>query len=411
MADRKAMDEKIRRQFPLVYNHPEIAYLDNSATMQRPSHVLDAMRAFYEEENANPLRGLYDLSMRATEQYEGARELVRAFLNADDASEIIFTRNATESLNLVGYSYARTFLNEGDEILITIMEHHSNLLPWMQAAKAKGAVLRYVECDENGEISDEAFRACLSDRTRIVAMTHISNVLGVRNDVKHFAKLAHEAGAVFVCDGAQSVPHIPVDVQDLDVDFLAFSGHKMGGPMGIGVLYGKKHLLDAMPPFLYGGEMIEYVRRDSATYAELPHKFEAGTVNAAGAVGLGAAIRYYWELGFETILEREKHLSRYMMEKLGALPCVHILGSKDPDNHHGIYTFTVDGVHPHDIAAILDEDGVDVRAGHHCAQPLMKFLCTLSTTRASVGFYNTEDEIDRLAESLSTVREKMGITD
>lgn len=410
MADRKAMDEEIRQQFPLVFNHPEIAYLDNSATMQRPSYVLDAMRDFYEEDNANPLRGLYDLSMKATDQYEGARELVRAFINAEDTSEIIFTRNATESLNLVGYSYARTFLKEGDEILITIMEHHSNLLPWMEAAKAKGAVLKYVECDEKGQITEEAFRAALSDRTRIVAMTQISNVLGVKNDVKKFAAIAHEAGAVFVCDGAQSVPHIPVDVQDLDVDFLAFSGHKMGGPMGIGVLYGKKRLLDEMPPFLYGGEMIEYVRRDSATYAELPHKFEAGTVNAAGAVGLGAAIRFYNKIGFDEITERERSLSRYMMDRLSSLKHVHILGSDDPDNHHGIYTFTVDGVHPHDIAAILDEDGVDVRAGHHCAQPLMKFMHTLSTTRASVGFYNTEEEIDRLAKSLSTVREKMGIT-
>jgi cysteine desulfurase/selenocysteine lyase len=409
MADRKAMDEEIRQQFPLVFNHPEIAYLDNSATMQRPSYVLDAMRDFYEEENANPLRGLYDLSMRATEQYENARELVRGFINAKESAEIIFTRNATESLNLVGYSYARTFLKEGDEVLITIMEHHSNLLPWMQAAKEAGAVLRYVECDEYGHISGEAFREQIRDRTKIVAMTEISNVLGVRNDVKKFAKIAHEAGAVFVCDGAQSVPHIPVDVQDLDVDFLAFSGHKMGGPMGIGVLYGKRKLLDEMPPFLYGGEMIEYVKRDSATYAELPHKFEAGTVNAAGAVGLGAAIRFYQKIGFGTILEREKYLSRCMMEKLSALPYVHILGSKDPENHHGIYTFTVDGVHPHDIAAILDEDGVDVRAGHHCAQPLMKFMHTLSTTRASVGFYNTEEEIDRLVKSLSTVREKMGI--
>lgn len=409
MADRKAMDDEIRRQFPLVNNHPEIAYLDNSATMQKPSYVLDAMRDFYEEENANPLRGLYDLSMRATEQYENARERVRKFINAEDTAEIIFTRNATESLNLVGYSYARTFLREGDEVLITIMEHHSNLLPWMQAAKAAGAALKYVECDENGHISTEKFMEQITDRTRIVAMTQISNVLGVKNDVKEFAKIAHEAGAVFVCDGAQSVPHIPVDVQDLDVDFLAFSGHKMGGPMGIGVLYGKRKLLEEMPPFLYGGEMIEYVKRDSATYAELPHKFEAGTVNAAGAVGLGAAIRFYNEIGFETIMEREEYLSRLMMEELSALPYVHILGSKDPANHHGIYTFTVDGVHPHDIAAILDEDGVDVRAGHHCAQPLMKFMHTLSTTRASVGFYNTGEEIGRLVKSLSTVREKMGI--
>ncbi|MGI6117336.1 MAG: aminotransferase class V-fold PLP-dependent enzyme [Bilifractor sp.] len=409
MADRKTMDQEIRAQFPLVSRHPEIAYLDNSATMQRMTCVLDAMRDFYEEANANPLRGLYDLSVKATEQYEEARELVRAFINAKSTEEIIFTRNATESLNLVGYSYAREFLKEGDEVLITVMEHHSNLLPWMKAAESTGAKLVYLECDEKGSLSEEAFRSLLTPRTRIVAMTQISNVLGVCNDVKKFARIAHENGSVFVCDGAQSVPHIPVDVRDLDVDFLAFSGHKMGGPMGIGVLYGKKKYLKKMPPFLYGGEMIEYVKRDSATWAELPHKFEAGTVNAAGAVGLGAAIRFYNQIGFDVITERENHLSRYMMEKLTALPHVHILGSDDPDNHHGIYTFTVDGVHPHDIAAMLDEDRVDVRAGHHCAQPLLKFLGTMSTTRASIGFYNTEEEIDRLAESLSSVRERMGI--
>ena len=411
MANRSAMDEQIRKDFPLLRNHPEIAYLDNAATTQKPQAVLDAVRSYYETSNANPLRGLYDLSMRATEIYEDARELTRAFINAASTEEIIFTRNASESLNLVAYSWARTFLKEGDEILITIMEHHSNLLPWMQAANAIGAKLNYLEVNADGLITEEMFRNALSDRTRLVAMTQISNVLGVRNDIKTFAHIAHEADAVFVCDGAQSVPHIPVDVQDLDVDFLAFSGHKMAAPMGIGVLYGRKSLLEEMPPFLFGGEMIEYVRRDGATYAELPHKFEAGTVNAGGAAGLGAAIRYYQQIGFDVICEREEHLSRYAMERLQTIPYIHILGSEDGAAHHGIFTFLIDGVHPHDISAMLDEDGVNVRAGHHCAQPLMKHLKTLSTTRASFAFYNTEEEVDRLVNSLSQVRAKMGYKD
>lgn len=399
---------QIRNDFPLLVVHPEIAYLDNAATTQRPNTVLEAERKFYTESNANPLRGLYDLSMKATDAYEEARELVRSFIHAKSTSEIVFTRNTTESLNLVGYSYAQNFLKPGDEVLISIMEHHSNLLPWMIACQKNGATLKYLECDENGLITVEAFKAALNEHTKIVAMAQISNVLGVKNKIKQFASLAHAAGAVFVCDGAQSVPHIPVDVQELDVDFLAFSGHKMAGPMGIGVLYGKEALLDQMPPFLYGGEMIEYVYRDHATYAELPHKFEAGTVNAGAAVGLGAAIRYYDSIGMEAIEAREAQLGRYAMQKLSALPYVHILGAKEADAHHGIFTFTVDGVHPHDIAAMLDEDNVNVRAGHHCAQPLMKHLHTMSTTRASVAFYNLESEIDKLADSLSHVREKMG---
>lgn len=409
--ERKVQDEKIRKDFPLIFNHPEIAYLDNSATTQKPQSVIDREKAYYEEENANPLRGLYELSVRATEQYEGARELVRSFINARSTEEIIFTRNATESLNLLGYAWCGAFLHAGDEVLITVMEHHSNLIPWQQAAKRTGAVLKFLEPDEEGRISEEAFRAALTGKTKLVSMTQLSNVLGVCNDIKKFAAIAHEKGITFAADGAQSVPHIPVDVQDLDVDFLAFSGHKMLGPMGIGVLYGKKEILEKMPPFLFGGEMIEYVTREGATWAELPHKFEAGTVNAAGAVGLAEAIRYYQKIGWDVILEREKHLSEYLYEKLTAIPHLHLTGPKSGAAHHGIFTFTVDGVHPHDIAAILDADGVDIRAGHHCAQPLMKFLGTPSTTRASVSFYNTEEEIDRLASSLSNVRAAMGYQD
>ena len=397
----------IRNDFPLIANHPEIAYLDNSATAQKPQCVLDAETRYYREDNANPLRGLYDLSQRATQVYEDAREAVRGFINAESTEEIVFTRNASESLNLVAYSYG-AFLCPGDEILTTVMEHHSNMLPWQQAAKRSGATLKYIECDESGAVSEEAFRAALSGRTKIVAMTQVSNVLGVENDIKRFAALAHDADAVFVCDGAQSVPHIPVDVRELGVDFLAFSGHKMCGPMGVGVLYGKRELLEKMPPFLYGGEMIEYVTREGATYAELPHKFEAGTVNAAGAAGLAAAIGYYQKLGFENIVAREEQLSEAAYNALTAIPHLRLLGAAEAKAHHGIFTFTVEGVHPHDIAEILNADGVCIRAGHHCAQVLMQHLCTPSTARASLAFYNTEEEIARLAESLASVRRRMG---
>ena len=406
--ERRAIDAKIRRGFPLIHAHPEIAYLDNSATTQKPESVLRAMQHYYLEENANPLRGLYELSVKATEAYEDAREAVREFIHAASHEEIIFTRNATESLNLLAYAATEAFLGEGDEILITIMEHHSNLIPWQQAAARKGAVLKFLEPDEEGYISEEQFRRMLSPKTKLVSMTHISNVLGVKNDVKTFARLAHENGSLFVLDGAQSVPHIPVDVADLDVDFLAFSGHKMLAPMGIGVLYGKRDLLLAMPPFLFGGEMIEYVSREKATWAELPHKFEAGTVNVGGAVGLRAAIDYYKQLGWDTILEREAHLSCLAMEKLSAIPHLRVLGPKGGEEHHGIFTFTIEGVHPHDIAAILDADKVNIRAGHHCAQPLMQFMKTPSTTRASFAFYNTEEELDRFVESLRKVRREMG---
>lgn len=399
---------EVREDFPLIKNHPEIAYLDNGATMQKPQSVIEAVEKYYHEDNANPLRGLYELSVRATEDYEDARQKVADFIGAKSEEEIIFTRNATESLNLVAVSYGQNFLKEGDEILISIMEHHSNLLPWQQAAAKTGAKLNYVECDENGLITEEAFRKALTPNTKIVSMTMISNVLGVRNDIEKFAKIAHENGAIFICDGAQSVPHVRVNVQELGVDFLAFSGHKMGAPMGIGVLYGRKKLLKKMPPFLFGGEMIEYVTRESATYAELPHKFEAGTVNAGGAVGLSAAIDYYNSISIDTIEKREEELSEYAFDKLTKVPQLHLLGAKTAKAHHGIFTFTLDGVHPHDIAAILDSDKVCIRAGHHCAQPLLQFCGTPSTVRASLSFYNTEEEIDRLAASMASVRKRMG---
>ncbi len=400
--------EEIRADFPLLKANPELAYLDNSATSQRPECVLRAMTEFYEKSNANPLRGLYDLAQSATEAYEAARETVRRFLNAKSTEEIVFTRNATEALNLVAYSYGGTVLQPGDEILVSVMEHHSNLLPWQQAARRTGAVLNYVECDKDGRLTEEMFRAALTDRTKIAAVTHVSNVLGWENDIQAFAGACHERGIALVADGAQSVPHMSVDVQALDVDFLAFSGHKMLAPMGIGVLYGKKEHLEAMPPFLTGGEMIDSVSRYDAVYAKLPHKFEAGTVNAGGAVGLAAAIDYIEKIGFDFIGEREGALTRLAMGELQKLPFVHILGSDQAAEHHGILSFTVDGVHPHDVSAILDAEHVAVRAGHHCAQPLHQHLGVMSSTRASFAFYNTEDEIRRFAACLTGIRRKMG---
>ena len=396
-----------RRDFPLLARYPEMAYLDSSATEQKPLPVLDAIETYYREHNANPLRGLYALSQMATEAYEDARETVRQFINAAGSEEIIFTRNATESLNLIAYSYGQR-LGPGDEIIISVMEHHSNLIPWQQLALRSGAVIKWLDCDEDGQLSRENLASLLSSHTKIVAITHISNVLGTENDIRTFAKMAHDAGAIFVCDGAQSIPHIPVDVQALDVDFLAFSGHKMLGPMGIGVLYGKRDLLNSMPPFLFGGEMIEYVTRENATWAELPHKFEAGTVNAGDAVGLKAAIQYYKALGFDNIQKREQELGRLAYDALDAVPHLHILGARNADAHHGIFSFVLDGVHPHDISEILSADNVCVRAGHHCAQVLMQHMRTPSTVRVSLAFYNTESEIQRLQESLLSVRRRMG---
>lgn len=398
---------EIRKDFPLLMSN-DVIYLDTAATSQKPSCVLEAERTFYEKYNANPLRGLYELGEAATEKYEEARETVREFLNAREAAEIVFVRNATEGLNLVAYSFGSLVLKPGDEILVSIMEHHSNLLPWQQAAARTGAVVKYLECTEDGKYTEEAFKEALSERTKIVAMTQVSNVLGCKNDIKRFAQLAHEAGAYFVADGAQSVPHMAVDVQDLDVDFLAFSGHKMYAPMGIGALYAKRELLEQMPPFLCGGEMIESVTRERTVFAQPPQRFEAGTVNAGGAVGLGAAIDYINAIGFEQIEKQESMLTQLAAERLQKIPHVHLIGSDDPAEHHGILTFSIDGVHPHDIAAILDADHIAVRAGHHCAQPLHQHLGVMSTTRASLGFYNTEEEIVKFTDSVAQIRRKMG---
>ena len=404
---RYVMDwNKIRSDFPLIANNPDLVYLDSAATSQRPASVLEAEKVFYENYNANPLRGLYDLSQKATECYEDARANVAKFIGAKP-EEIVFTRNASESLNLVAFCLS-SLLSAGDEVVITVMEHHSNIIPWQQACKHTGATLKFIECDDEGLISEDVFRSAVTDKTKIVSMVHVSNVLGVKNDVKTFAKIAHEVGALFVCDGAQSVPHMAVDVKDLDVDFLSFSGHKMGAPMGIGALYGKYELLNKMPPFLTGGEMIEFVTREDATWAEVPHKFEAGTVNAGGAYALSAAIDYYNKVGIDNIAAREDELSVYAYKALSDVPYLHIIGSTDPLQHHGIFAFTLEGVHPHDIAEILNADNICIRAGHHCAQPLLQFIGVNSAARASIMFYNTEEEIDKLADSLKTIRRRMG---
>ena len=371
-----------RRDFPLLMQETA-AYLDNAATAQRPQCVLDAEKTFYETQNANPLRGLYPLSIAAAEAVEEARLAVRDFLHAKSSQEIIFTRNTTEALNLVAYSYGLSHVHAGDEVVVSILEHHSNLLPWQMVCRQTGATLKFIDCEMDGRLDLNKVSEIITDKTKIVAVTHVSNVIGRVNPIREIADMAHR-------------------------DFLAFSGHKVFGPMGIGALYGKRRLLEKMPPFLSGGEMIESVTRTGATYAELPYKFEAGTGNAAGAVGLHAAIRYMQSVGFDTMHERETALVARMMAGMADMPFIHVLGSENPEEHSGIVTFTVDGVHPHDVSEILAADGVCIRAGHHCAQPLLKHLGYSSTVRASCAFYNTPDEVNRLLDSLKTIRERMG---
>ncbi len=418
MSDNKDLrleDEEIRKDFHLLKNR-EIVYFDNAATTQKPESVMAAWKKYYDYDNANPFRGVYELSVDATDAYEEARNVVADFINAKQ-NEIIFTRNASESINLLAYSFASHVIKAGDEIIVSIAEHHSNFLPWQEAAKRLGAKVVFFECEEDGRFLSEKLESLINDKTKILAITHVSNVLGRINDIKTFAKIMHEHGGYIVCDGAQSLPHIPVDVKDLDVDFLAFSGHKMLAPMGIGVLYGKLELLEDMPPFLYGGEMIETVTVEGATYAEVPHKFEAGTVNVGGAVALAEAVKYYNAIGFEKIVERERNLTKYAMDKIKELEGFTILGSQNAEEHEGIITFLIEGVHPHDIASIMDTFHVAVRAGHHCAQPLLQYLYDkrekknaggISTTRASIAFYNIHEEVDKLVEALSKVRSEMG---
>lgn len=396
-----------KKDFPLLMNR-SIAYLDNAATEQRPVPVLEAENNFYEKYNANPLRGLYELGVEATEQYENARERVRRFLNAGSTKEIIFTRNTTESINLVAYSYGLNFLHAEDEILVTVMEHHSNLLPWQMVAKATGARLVYLDCEQDGTLTAQEIENKITSHTKLAAIGHVSNVLGCINPVETVIEKVHANGGVVLVDAAQSAPHMKVDVAKLDADFVVFSGHKLMASMGIGVLYGKEALLEQMPPFLSGGEMIEYVTRTGAAYAQLPHKFEAGTVNGGGAVSLAAALDYMDSIGMDNIVCKEQELTKYAFEGMQQTPGVQIIGSPNWEEHHGIISFAVQDVHPHDVASILDEDGVAIRAGHHCAQPLLAHLGIRSCARASFAFYNTKEDIDRFLASLSQVRRKMG---
>lgn len=405
-----------RNDFPLLQKNQTI-YLDNAATAQKPAVVIETEKKFYEESNANPLRGFYPLSLAATKAYEDARKTVQNFIHAESEKEIIFTRNTTESLNLIAYSYALHHLKAGDEIVVSIMEHHSNMLPWQMVAKMTGAVIRYLEFPKYTEkdfaetdeyFSDEILQKCINEKTKLIAVCQVSNVLGCVNPIRKMAKLAHAAGAVIVVDAAQSAPHMPIDVKELDVDFLAFSGHKLLGPMGIGVLYGKQELLEEMPPFMTGGEMIQSVTTEGAIFAELPHKFEAGTVNAAGAAGLAAAIEYIQKIGFDRIQQKELELTKRAMDGLASLPHVHVIGSDNPENHTGIVTFTIDDVHSHDVSEIMAADGIDIRAGHHCAQPLLAYLGVYNAARASIMFYNTPEEVDAFVNSVASVRRRMG---
>lgn len=403
------MDIKsVKQQFPVldqeVNGHP-LVYLDSTATAQKPISVIEAVEEFYRKDNSNVHRGVHTLGTRATDLYEGAREKVRRFINAKSSAEIIFNRGTTTGLNLVAQSYARANLKEGDEILITPMEHHSNIIPWQQAAKATGATLKYLPLQEDGTILLDDVRDHITNNTKIVAMAHVSNVLGTINPIKKVAKIAHDHGAVIVVDGAQGAPHTKVDVQDFDCDFYTFSGHKMCAPTGIGVLYGKRELLEEMEPVEFGGEMINVVDLYDSTWADLPAKFEGGTPIIAGAIGLGAAIDFLNDIGMDAIKEHEEVITHYAMERLGEIDDLTIFGPKE---RAALVTFNLGDIHPHDVATVLDSSGIAVRAGHHCAQPLMKWLDVSATARASFYLYNTEDDIDRLVEGLLKTKEYFG---
>ena len=394
-----------KRDFPLLANHPDLAFLDSAATAQRPKTVLDAQRRFYEEMNANALRGLYRLSVEATEAIDVARNRVARFIGAPKAQDVVMCRNASEALNIVAKAFAPTVLEPGDEVCITIMEHHSNLIPWQQACRAAGAKLVYLYPDENGIITPEEMYAKIGPKTKILSCVHVSNVLGIENPVKELGRRVHEQGGYFVVDGAQSVPHVKVDVTEIGCDFLAFSAHKLFGPFGMGVLWGKDELLNAMPPFLTGGEMIDNVTEQDATWAPVPEKFEAGTQDAAGIYATAAAVAYVESVGIDVIEAREKALVAYCMEELGKLGFVTIIGHPDADMHHGVVSFNVSGIHPHDVASILDMDQVAIRAGHHCAQPLLTWLGVenLACCRASLAFYNDKGDVDKLVAGLNRV--------
>ncbi|MEK4222575.1 cysteine desulfurase [Bacillus sp. FSL W8-0116] len=398
----------IRNYFPIlnqeVNGHP-LVYLDNAATSQKPLSVIEAIEQYYKGYNSNVHRGVHTLGTKATDAYEGAREKVRKFIHAKSVEEVVFTRGTTASINLLAASYGEENVKEGDEIVITYMEHHSNLIPWQQLAKRKKAELKYIPLEEDGTITLEKVRETVTPKTKIVAVTLVSNVLGTINPIKEIANIAHENGAVLAVDGAQGVPHMKVDVQDLDCDFLSFSGHKMCGPTGIGVLYGKKELLKKMEPVEFGGEMIDFVGLYDSTWKELPWKFEGGTPIIAGAIGLGKAIEFLEEVGLDEILKHEHHLAAYALDKLSEVEGIEVYGPKDPMKRAGLVTFNIKGVHPHDVATVLDAEGIAIRAGHHCAQPLMKWLDVSATARASFYLYNTEEDIDRFVSGILKTKE------
>ncbi|EDN7759501.1 SufS family cysteine desulfurase [Listeria monocytogenes] len=404
--------QKIRADFPILaqgINEKPLAYLDNAATSQKPKQVIEALTHYYEFDNANVHRGVHTLAARATDAYESARGKVAKFIHAREVAEIIFTRGTTSAINLVVDSYAEANIEAGDEIVISYLEHHSNLIPWQQLAKRKGAVLKYIELEEDGTISVEQAKKTIGENTKIVALAHVSNVLGTITPIKEIAAIAHQFGAVILVDGAQAVPHMEVDVVDLDADFYAFSGHKMMAPTGIGALYGKRELLDAMEPTEFGGEMIDFVELYDSTWKELPWKFEAGTPIIGGAIALGAAIDYLAEVGLANIHAHEQALASYAIEEMSKIEGITIYGPKDASKRCGLVTFNLEGAHPHDIATILDEDGIAIRAGHHCAQPLMKWLDVSSTARASFYIYNTKEEIDALIDGLKLTKEYFGL--
>ena len=389
----------IKKDFPLLENE-NITYLDSGATTQKPIKVIKAVEEFYQKYNANPHRGAYSLSVEATEQYENTRTKIAKFINAKHREEIIFSKNATESLNLIAYSYGLDNLKKDDEVVISIMEHHSNLVPWQKITKQTGSKLNYMYINENYEITDEEIESKITDKTKIVGITHVSNVLGTINNVKKIIKYAHKNGAIVIVDASQSIPHMKIDVQDLDADFLVFSGHKMLAPLGIGVLYGKREILNKMTPFLMGGDMIEYVYEQETTFAPLPNKFEAGTQNVEGVIGLGAAIDYIENLGYDKIQEIEHGVISYARQELSKLDYLTLYTTPNEENHSSVISFNIKGVHPHDVASILDSEGVCVRSGNHCAQPLMRFLGIDSTCRASFYIYNTKEDVNKLVKAL-----------
>ena len=398
--------EVLRKDFSIldqIVNDEPLVYLDNAATTQKPTQVLEAIAAYYAKDNANVHRGVHTLAERATEAYEAARERVRSFIHAASTKEVLFTRGTTTGLNWVA-RYAESVLQPGDEVLISVMEHHSNTIPWQEACKKTGARLIYAYL-KDGMLDLADFRSKLTEKTRFVALAHVSNVLGVVNPIKEIAELVHQANALLVVDGAQSVPHMKIDVQDLDVDFFAFSGHKMLGPTGIGVLYGKEELLEQMSPVEFGGEMIDFVYEQEATWKELPWKFEAGTPNIAGAIGLAVAIDYLDKIGMETVHQYEQELIAYVFPKLQAVEGLTIYGSEDLTQRSGVISFNLAGLHPHDVATALDYEGVAVRAGHHCAQPLLSYLGVAATVRASFYLYNTKADCDKLVEALQKTKE------